>query len=326
MVDAFVEYCAPPNWNRSGLRDADVVIFHAILAASEALRRRGRKGPIIAVMPHSPTPISAEVAGLAGANALLPELARDSRYRSLLREELRLYRKADIIVAPCSSAFEAYRSLGGAWAQALHESRIATCWTGTPPPPVLADRAAWRRRLGIREGSLLAAYVGRYHIHKGFDLLEPVMKEVNRRIPGRITLVCAGGPAPKENSDGIHHVGFTNDVGGLVSAADFVVVPCRYAYFDLSALECCALGRPMLMTRVGGHRDLAEMVPAIRAVDASVEALVQGFLAMANDPAREERGREIRLAYEEFFSPRAFAQNHLRLYREILDRAARFPS
>jgi glycosyltransferase involved in cell wall biosynthesis len=320
-VDAYTCYCAPPDLNRAEFQNADLVIFHAVLAASVSLRSRHRKTPMVAVMPHSPTPIVAEMACHVSQDILLDEVAADRRFIGLLAEELRLYGMADVIVAPCSAALDGYRSLGGRWAETFADSRIATCLTGTGPPPVRSDKTTWRQRLGVGDTELLAAYVGRYHVHKGFDVLGAVMKELNRRMPGKFTLACAGGFESKEKVDGIVHVGFTDDAGGLMSAADFVVIPCRYAYFDIGALECCALGRPLLLTRVGGHRELARLIPAIKAVDFGVEALVQGFIELSNDSNRAQRGVEIGLAYEKLFSPRAFARNHLQLYEEILARS-----
>jgi glycosyltransferase involved in cell wall biosynthesis len=318
LVDAFVSYCPPPDLDEENLRHADLVIFHALLSASSYLRRRRRNGPRVAVMPHSPTPITGEMACFFNPETRPDELASDQRFRSLLKEEYRLYSLADRIVAPCSAALDAYRSISPAWAEVFDDSRLATCYTGTPPPAIHAGKEIWRQRLGIKDGQLLAVYVGRYHFHKGYDLLAPVMREVNRQLPGRITLACAGGETV-ESTDGIVHVGFTNDVGGLMSAADFVVVPCRYAYFDLSALECCALGRPMLITDVGGHRELGQMVPAMRTVAPTIDALVGGFIEMANDADIEIRGKAILEAYNRLFTPQAFAGNHIRLYQKLLE-------
>lgn len=317
LVDAFVSYCPPPDIHDDILQDADLVIFHAVLAASSYLRRRGRNGPRVAVMPHSPTPITGEVACFMNPEARPEELDLDPRFRRLLKEEYRLYSLADRIVVPCSAALEAYRSISPAWAEVFNGSKLATCYTGTPPPPIHADKAIWRQRLGIKDGQLLAVYVGRYHFHKGYDFLAPVMRGVNRLIPDKIVLACAGGPA-SESDGGIVHVGYTDDVGGLMSAADFVVVPCRYAYFDLAALECCALGRPMLITDVGGHRELGQMVPAIRTVSPTIDALVDGFVEIASDADLERRGSAIFEAYGRLFTPQAFAKNHVNLYQNLL--------
>jgi glycosyltransferase involved in cell wall biosynthesis len=194
---------------------------------------------------------------------------------------------------------------------------VVKCITGTPPPAVKAGRKEWRKRLNVDDTQILAVYIGRYHPHKGYDLLEPAVNLVRQNLSVDLVLACAGGQSDSGN-DVVRHVGFTEDPGGLMAAADLVIFPNRHAYFDLGVLECFSLGTPIVMTDVGGHQDLARMAPGIHAVKPTSESIASGITEIVKQLNFGVLNQGTKVAYEKFFTPRAFAMNHYQLYKELL--------
>jgi glycosyltransferase involved in cell wall biosynthesis len=318
-INSFSRYCSPPDPQLSILANADLIIFHAVLAASTFLRNRKLRKQRVVVMPHSPTPTTAEIAEIIKPSVELSGLVDDPLFKGMLEEERRIYSLADMLVAPCDAALDSYRVLSPNWSKVVHSSRVAKCITGTPPPAIKDGRSEWRNRLNVNDNQILAVYIGRYHPHKGYDLLEPAINLVRQNLSIDLVLACAGGHNGSDN-DVVRHVGYTDDPGGLMAAADMVVFPNRHAYFDLGVLECFSLGKPVLMTDVGGHRDLVSMVPGIRAVKPTISDIALGITEIVKANDFQFADQNIISAYEKFFSPRVFAINHYQLYKELLER------
>ena len=58
--------------------------------------------------------------------------------------------------------------------------------------------------------------------------------------------------------EGVHFVGFQNDVGPWFHAFDVLLLPSRSEGTPVSAIETLASGRPVVATDVGGTRDVVE--------------------------------------------------------------------
>ena len=316
-LNSFVSYCAPPDPALPILADADLIIFHAVLAASSLLRGKKLRSQRVAIMPHSPTPTTAEIAEIVQPSIDPYTLVNDPLFKGMLDEERRIYSLADYLVAPCDSALDSYRAMSSAWSKVVDSSRVVKCVTGTPPPVVKAGRHEWRKRLSVDETQILAVYIGRYHPHKGYDLLEPAINLARRNLSIDLVLACAGGHCGS-GDDVIRHVGFTDDPGGLMAAADLVIFPNRHAYFDLGVLECFSLGKPCVMTDVGGHRDLVRMVPGVRAVSPTSAGIAFGISEIVKEHGFGFFDQGSKSAYEKLFSPKVFAMNHHQLYSELL--------
>ena len=142
-----------------------------------------------------------------------------------------------------------------------------------PDPP---DRLEARARLGLPADGFVAAFVGRLSAWKGQDVFAAAIAQLD----GAVGLV-AGDEVPGSDhaaaldrqaavlgiGERLVRLGFTEDVGAVLGAADAVVIPSkRPEPLGLVALEAAAAGVPVVATSAGG---LAEFVR-----EASAGALV----------------------------------------------------
>lgn len=118
----------------------------------------------------------------------------------------------------------------------------------------------FRRELGVPEGALLVASVGRLVPEKGVL----AMAEASKSLDGKRVVMVLGGNGPlldrlkAEEHDGFHVLGrlARPDVAALLSQADLMCLPSRSEGFATSLLEAAACGTPALVTDVGGTDEL----------------------------------------------------------------------
>jgi glycosyltransferase involved in cell wall biosynthesis len=131
---------------------------------------------------------------------------------------------------------------------------------------------------------------GRLEEQKGHDVLLDALVPL-LRIGLDFTLAVAGDGSRRGwleqralslgLSPRVQFVGQLDDVGGLLAAADGVILPSRWEGLPLVLLEAMARGRPIVATAVGGVADAIEdgvtgtLVPAndVDALAAALEAL-----------------------------------------------------
>jgi len=124
---------------------------------------------------------------------------------------------------------------------------------GTPPAP--------RSSLGVPESALMVLALGRLHQDKAFDVLIRALS----RLP-HVHLVIAGdGPerarltrlAQKQDaSSRLHLLGWRNDTGALLAAADVLACPSRIEPLGNVVLEAWSARRPVVATSVHGPSEL----------------------------------------------------------------------
>jgi glycosyltransferase involved in cell wall biosynthesis len=120
--------------------------------------------------------------------------------------------------------------------------------------------------------------------------------------------------------DRLRFLGFRSDVGDLLNAADFFVLPSRTEGLPLSLLEAMAFRLPVVVTPVGG---IPEVITdgrhgALVPVD-DPERLSQAIAELVSDPAR--RASLGAAAYDHarsHFSFEAMLQEYEDLYRQVL--------
>lgn len=118
----------------------------------------------------------------------------------------------------------------------------------------------FRRELGVPEGALLVASVGRLVPEKGVL----AMAEASKSLDGKRVVMALGGDGPlldqlkAAEHDGFHVLGRLTrpDVAALLSQADLMCLPSRSEGFATSLLEAAACGTPALVTDVGGTDEL----------------------------------------------------------------------
>jgi len=125
----------------------------------------------------------------------------------------------------------------------------------TPMPPI--DRAS----LNTPDDAPVLLALGRLHVNKGFDVLLPALRDVPRAV------LWLGGVGPEEATlkrlasdlgiaDRVRFLGWRNDVGALMAAADVFVCASRHEPLGNVVLEAWAHRVPVVATAAAGPAEL----------------------------------------------------------------------
>lgn len=120
----------------------------------------------------------------------------------------------------------------------------------------------FRSEIGLSDGRLMVAFVGRFIPEKGIrSILEASTSK--RLIEAGITFVLAGdgplaGEVDRSQSESLRWLGrlSTSDVSALLQQSDLLCLPTRSEGYSTTLLEAAACGCPAVVTDVGGAREL----------------------------------------------------------------------
>ncbi|NQU76747.1 MAG: glycosyltransferase [Planctomycetes bacterium] len=193
-------------------------------------------------------------------------------------------------------------------------------------------RAQLRQEWSLRDDDLLCAFVGRLNEQKGADVLleafEQAAKTKSKTCP-KLHLVLAGdGPqrhfltdsAQKSPAAGrVRILGFTNDVPGLLSAADILCQPSRWEGFCLAAAEAMAASLPVVASNVPGLNEVVtDGQTGILCKSGSTAQFAAALIRLAEDPTLRLRlGQTGRRHAMERFDVDQFVARHAELYESI---------
>lgn len=131
----------------------------------------------------------------------------------------------------------------------------------TPP----RDRAAARSQLYLTEDTPVLVTVCRLNKPRDFDTLLSGMAQIVRACPTAQLLIVGDGPlrpqvealiSQHQLQDHVRLLGLVRDVGEVLIAADVaLLITAGWEGLPLSALEAMALGRPLIISDVGGNRE-----------------------------------------------------------------------
>lgn len=179
--------------------------------------------------------------------------------------------------------------------------------------------------------------VGRLSPQKNYSLLIKAIAMLLERRPnlsGKVELRIAGEGDQRPEieaiisaynlGDVISLLGVRQDVSDLLAASDLFLMSSDYEGLPIALLEAIGAGLPVVVTDVGGNREIVEktgagrLVPAgdARALSLAVENLLD------NESERMEFGRRGRAAIGQFGLGHAVEQ-HLALYSEAINRSPR---
>jgi glycosyltransferase involved in cell wall biosynthesis len=192
-----------------------------------------------------------------------------------------------------------------------------------------SDGAALRSALGIPPDRFCIGWVARITaVKRPEDVLRTVRLLRDRGVNAALILVGDGPERAKMEAqarsldlvEGVHFVGFQNDVGPWFHAFDVLLLPSRSEGTPVSAIETLASGRPVVATDVGGTRDVVENgVSGFIVPFGDVEAGADRLEQLARDGALRKRmgaaGQERTLT--RYRVPR-LVEDVDRLYRSLL--------
>lgn len=171
-----------------------------------------------------------------------------------------LFNRCDRVIYVCESQRRYWRENGihPAIDQVIYNG-IDTGWHADPRPA--AEQLAFRRSLGFTDEDFVVGLCGAFRPEKAHgDLLAAAAALRARGIRAKALLIGDGPERPiierRACELGIReHVvitGMQRDVRPYVRASDVMTLVSHSETFSLAALESMALGRPLVMTRLGG--------------------------------------------------------------------------
>jgi glycosyltransferase involved in cell wall biosynthesis len=178
-------------------------------------------------------------------------------------------------------------------------------YDGLARPIALPPRAHSRQSLDIGADAFVAAVIGRISDWKGQHVFVRALAEPQLEEIGAIGLL-AGDAAPDQEhhhravvdlahrlslGDRLRHVGFWDDIGPILAAADVVVVPSVFQDpLPQAAIEAAAAGVPVVATDRGGLPEIILDGRTGRIVEAGDHvALAAALRDLADDPGLARR-------------------------------------
>lgn len=138
-----------------------------------------------------------------------------------------------------------------------------------------------RAELGIPADAPMAVTVANFKLHKGHEFLLEAARRVRRLVPG-VRFVLVGTGALQEDlqrrarqlglEESVVFAGFREDAPRVAAAGDVFVLPSLYEGLSIALVEAMALGRPSVVTAVGGQPEV-------------IEDGVHGLLVQPRDPS-----------------------------------------
>ena len=261
-------------------------------------------------------------------HSTLPETRREARHMVLYRH---LVRRADLLVFVCQAQAEHWHVHGLRARQnvVIHNGIDTVRFTDTWTPQ---DKQALRARQGFAATDVVVGLCGVMRPEKAHgDFLQALARLAQRgqRVCGWL---IGDGPLRPSLEREIQALGLGNqvrisgyvqDVRPMVAACDAMAITSTTETFSIAALEAMALGKPMLMTDVGGAREQVRhghnglLVPV-----GDIAALADGLARWLEPSRRQAMGRraqaEVRARFDAATMVRGFE-------REFAALAARPP-
>jgi UDP-glucose:(heptosyl)LPS alpha-1,3-glucosyltransferase len=209
-------------------------------------------------------------------------------------------------------------------------ARVITIYNGIPterftPGVRRVEAEAWRRRLEIAPGALLAAFVGGEWERKG---LEPVIRAL-ALAEQRWQLVVAGS-GDRRRYEGladslgvgerVRWLGVQRDVALVYELADAFVMASSYETFSLVTFEAAASGLPVLATAVNGVRELIEDRHTGLQITREPAVIARALDQLSADPELRRRLGEAARAAALAFDRRRMVAEHHALYARLAAR------
>lgn len=209
---------------------------------------------------------------------------------------------ADLVIAVSEFVASRHREV-----ECLPADRVEVVPNSILPPdqPVSEDRRrAIRRHFSIPETALVIASAGRIIPEKGFHHLIQAFEALPDQVTGEsgevqpIHLLCLGEGGYMDELLGlretlssrarIHLPGYVPEASGVLGATDITVVPSIWAEaFGLSALETMASGVPVVVSDIGGLREVVrDGVDGRRVPAGSTASLREALAELISDPFR----------------------------------------
>lgn len=236
------------------LNDYDIVHFHNTLdmfLCKDSLREFSGK---VILTSHSPKVFHKE---------LLDDFAESTKKRRKKQiAEIDIidkysFERADYVIFPVPEAMECYVHSWNEFENIYKSNKEKFLFlpTGTAPRQYKISRREFREKYGIPQNAYVLAYVGRHNEVKGYDTVKKIAQQLLKKYDD-IYFVIGGqqGPLYQMNNNRWIEVGWTDDPGSIINAADVFLLPNKETYFDLVMLEVLSIGTPVIASYTGGNK------------------------------------------------------------------------
>lgn len=209
-------------------------------------------------------------------------------------------------------------------------ARICTITNGVPLERFLGVAPGVPAR-AAGEGPLITN-VGRLTPQKGQrQLLDAARIVLERRPDARFMIVGAGNLEQELRAHAaaigvggrVEFAGIRHDIPEILGQSDVFVLSSLWEGMPVSAIEAMAAARPVVLTDVGGVRDLVRPgADGLTVPPDDPPALAAALLSLLDDPALRQRlAAAGRARVQQEFSMEMFIQRHEQLYSELLTRS-----
>lgn len=287
------------------LSKCDIVIFHGF--QNSLTIKEAHKITKTIYMPHCPT-IAADEELMSNNLYGIKYTKKD--YAQSIETERQLIKHADMVVFASKGAATEYWKY---FEPELKHTQIEYIPSGIDLPEIAKENIYDDIKL-----SNIVLFAGRYVYHKGFDLFCSAAEYTNKINP-EINFVSIGGGAIKPNNY-VKDFGWQENPYPYIKNASLIVIPNQMAYYDLFPLECAALGKPIVMTKVGGNVDQLDELPDSLGCSTNVEelsrAIIRSFEILKEN---KEWGINNKKKYNEFFNSESLTLRWIVLLRKFYD-------
>ena len=242
--------------------------------------------------------------------------------RAILR---RLYRRCDAIVAPAESTAAVLR------AQRMNKN--ISIWTrGVDREQFKPERRdmEWRRDLGIGDGELVIAFLGRIVMEKGLDVFSDAIDALTARGTGHRVLVIGDGPARGWFEQRLPNAIFVGqqvgpDLARALASADLLFNPSITEAFGNVTLEAMACGLPVVAAVATGATNLVRDGETGMLVEpGDSDGFADAIEAYAREPELRQRHGNAGLRFAETMDWDRINSAVLRVYERVIHMRERY--
>ncbi len=267
-----------------------------VLARLVALLRRERIDLIHAHLPVAGiwARVAARLAG--GPRVIYTEHNVPQRYGPITRIlNRRTYRMNDVVIAVSEEVRRGIKPYANGRPRIV---MIQNAVDAQALGATTVDPVAIRREFGFPPDALLVTTVGNLTPKKGHTFLLTAVARIAARHPGARFLIVGQGPladglraeaARLELNGTLAFAGFRADAVRLMAASDLFVLSSLFEGLPVTLLEAMALGKPSVVTRVGGIPEVTDESSSVLVEPGDADALAAAIGALLEAPARRNR-------------------------------------
>ena len=297
------------------IHPGDVVMFHTTKDFAKASRLLP-ECCIKILMSHSP-----EVSAQEEAKNLKVKFPKynfsytENTYYE--KFDLVAFQNADVIVFPSKEAMEPYQKTMPDFNKIIKHKTIKYILTGTEKLTFKMAKIDFRKKYNIPESAFIITFIGRHISIKGYDNFIRICSEIIDKYDNVYVVTAGVGNISSPKHSRWIDIGWTNDPGSIVNAANLFILPNKQTYFDLVLLEMMSLGKVGLVSNTGGNKTMAKFSDGIITYDSVADA-IKKFDELYQNPKKlsdlEKKNLEV---YKKAFTVRKFCERYLDFFDSL---------